>query len=66
MLGVELRGDVKTEITAKVKNISPCMVVVGYEAETGTVGEYLLHNLHVPVVVVRLPSSDANFDETHG
>lgn len=58
-VAISLRGDAKYELESKIKSIAPDMVVLGSRSRNvvsrmflGSVSNYLLHHLDVPVLVV--------------
>ena len=58
--GIALRGDARDEIAHKVEELKADMLVVGSRglsaikrAFLGSVSDYLVHHLHVPVIVTR-------------
>ncbi|ORY51962.1 adenine nucleotide alpha hydrolases-like protein [Rhizoclosmatium globosum] len=64
--GVALRGDPRDEISAKVAELKVDMLVIGSrglggfkKALLGSVSDYLIHHLTVPVIVSRPPEIEA-------
>ena len=58
--GIALRGDARDEITSKVESINADMLVIGSRglgafkrAFLGSVSDYLVHHLTIPVIIPR-------------